>query len=77
MATGTLFTNNCTQAVRLPIGTQFADHVKKVDVRVVGQERIVAPTDASWNSLFLSTNTVTNDFMRERASQSQVPRRAL
>src|SRR5690606_3194884 len=39
MSTGTVFTNNRTQAVRLPADTRFPPNVKRVDVRVVGSER--------------------------------------
>jgi antitoxin VapB len=77
MKTGTVFINNRTQAVRLPAGTRFPDSVKKVHVRVVGKERILTPVDAAWDSFFLSDQTVTDDFMTERASQTQSEREAL
>jgi antitoxin VapB len=69
-----VFTNNRTQAVRLPVEARFPESVKKVDVRVVGQERIIAPADATWDSFFLGEQTVTDDFMSERASQQQPER---
>lgn len=74
MTTSTVFTNNRTQAVRLPVEARFPESVKKVDVRVVGQERIIAPADATWDSFFLGEQTVTDDFMSERASQQQPER---
>jgi antitoxin VapB len=74
MTTSTVFTNNRTQAVRLPVEARFPESVKKVDVRVVGQERIIAPADAAWDSFFLGGQTVTDDFMTERASQRQPER---
>lgn len=77
MTTSTVFTNNRTQAVRLPADTRFPDHVKKVDVRVVGQERIIAPVEAAWDSFFLGGPTVTDDFMAERAGQIQPEREDL
>lgn len=43
MASSTVFTNNRTQAVRLPAELRFPPTVKKVEVRAVGQERIIAP----------------------------------
>ena len=43
MALGSVFTNNRTQAVRLPAEVRFPDTVSKVTVRVVGKERILAP----------------------------------
>jgi antitoxin VapB len=74
MATTTVFTNNRTQAVRLPAETRFPESVRKVDVRVVGQERIITPTDSTWNSFFLGDKTASDDFMAERASQQQPER---
>jgi virulence-associated protein VagC len=49
MADSTVVTNNRTQAVRLPAELRFPDTVKKVSVRAVGVERIVAPIDATWD----------------------------
>lgn len=74
MATGSVFVNNRTQSVRLPAEARFPDKVKKVTVRVVGQDRIISPADATWNSFFLSAETVSDDFMNERASQEQQER---
>lgn len=74
MPTGTVFTNNRTQAVRLPAETRFPDDVKKVVVRVVGKERVISPIDSSWDSFFLSDEGVTEDFLTERASQEQSKR---
>jgi len=51
--------------------------VKKVQVRVVGKERIRTPVDAAWDSFFLGDQTATDDFMTERASQTQSEREAL
>jgi antitoxin VapB len=48
--------------------------VKKVVVRVVGQDRIISPVKNTWDSFFLSDKGVTDDFMAERASQEQSER---
>ena len=77
MSKGTVFKNNTTQAVRLPVEARFPDDVKTVNVRVVGNERILSPSQNSWDSFFLSEDDVTDDFMTERASQEQSPREAL
>ena len=77
METGTVFINNRTQAVRLPAGTRFPDSVKKVQVRAVGKERILTPVDAAWDSFFLGGQTVSDDFMTERADQHQPERETL
>ena len=74
MSTGSVFVNNRTQAVRLPVESRFPDHVKKVMVRVIGQDRVLSPVDNSWDSFFLATDRVSDDFMMERASQEQRPR---
>ncbi|MFN3901640.1 MAG: type II toxin-antitoxin system VapB family antitoxin [Alishewanella aestuarii] len=76
MDTGTVFKNNNTQAVRLPVEARFPDDVKKVVVRVVGKDRILTPVANSWDSFFLQGTAVTDDFMTERASQEQQEREA-
>ncbi len=77
MAISTVFSNNRTQAVRLPADMRFPDSIKKVEVRVVGQERIIAPAESAWDSFFFDTPVPTEDFMAERASQSQPERESL
>lgn len=74
MTTSTVFTNNRTQAVRLPAEVRFPTNIRLVNVRVVGQERIIAPLNAAWDSFFLDGLQATDDFMTERASQTQSPR---
>ncbi len=69
MTTSTVFTNNRSQAVRLPADMRFPDSVKKVEVRLVGNERIIAPVESAWDSFFIVGPTVSDDFMTERASQ--------
>lgn len=76
MNLGSVFKNNRTQAVRLPVESRFPDNVKKVVVRVVGQDRILSPLTNTWDSFFLSEDGVTDDFMTERASQEQSERDA-
>jgi len=71
MSTGSVFVNNRTQAVRLPADTRFPDNVKRVTVRVVGQDRVLSPVDNTWDSFFNISENVTDDFMTERASQRQ------
>ena len=74
MELGSVFKNNRTQAVRLPVESRFPENVKKVFVRVVGQDRILSPLTNTWDSFFLSEDGVTDDFMTERASQDQSER---
>lgn len=77
MATTTVFSNNRTQAVRLPAEARFPDTVRKVDVRVVGLDRIISPADSAWDSFFLGGSTASDDFMTGRASQEQPEREPL
>ena len=74
MVASTLFTNNRTQAVRLPAGMRLPNDIKRVDVRAHGNERIIAPLNQSWDSFFNDGPQATDDFMAERASQEQMPR---
>lgn len=77
MSIGTVFTNNRTQAVRLPVDVRLPDGVHKVAIRVRGNERIISPASQSWDSFFLNGPAVSDDFMQERASQDQPDRESL
>jgi antitoxin VapB len=76
MSIGTVFVNNRTQAVRLPLDVRLPEGVHKVDIRARGNERIIAPLGQSWDSFFLSGPPVSADFMADRASQHQPEREA-
>ena len=71
MSIASVFINNRTQAVRLPANMRLPDDVKRVQIRAVGRERVIAPLDAAWDSFFLSAPSVSDDFLSERASQLQ------
>ena len=77
MAIGTVFINNRTQAVRLPLDVRLPEGVKRVEIRAKGNERIISPVGQTWDSFFLNGPTVTDDFLPERASQQQAERDAL
>ena len=77
MSIGTVFVNNRTQAVRLPLDVRFPEGVHKVDIRVKGQERIIAPVGQTWDSFFLGGPQVSEDFLPDRASQQQSQREPL
>lgn len=79
MATGTVFINNRTQAVRLPAEVRLPEGVKRVQVRVLGRDRIISPLTETWNSFFVADTEllVTEDFMEARATQAQSPREEL
>lgn len=74
MTISTVFKHKHSQAACLPDDVRFPDSVKKVDVRVVGEERIIVPAGLDWNSFFLSAKCATDDFMAERSSQFQIER---
>jgi len=76
MQQSTVFTNNRTQAVRLPSEMRFPKDVKKVTIRAVGKERIIAPIENTWESFFTEKNQVSADFLPERATQEQNEREA-
>ena len=70
MINATVFENNKTQAVRLPVPVRFPNSVKKVVVRVIGKERVISPLESTWDSFFLNPETsVSDDFLEERAEQ--------
>jgi len=77
MTLSTVFTNNRTQAVRLPADLRFPPDVKQVEVRARGLERVIAPVGHTWDEFFLRGLRPSEDFMAERASQFQPPREAL
>ena len=77
MSISTVFTNNRTQAVRLPADVRLPEDVKQVTVRAVGKERIVAPLQSSWDSFFMGGLQVTEDFITTRATQQQTTRESL
>tara|TARA_B110000881_G_C18067061_1_gene267012 strand:- start:187 stop:465 length:279 start_codon:yes stop_codon:yes gene_type:complete len=74
MAKGSIFTNNRTQAVRLPAQMRFDDDIKQVSVRIVGKERILCPLENTWDSFFMQDQSVDDDFMSERAEQTETKR---
>ena len=75
MAQATIFTNNKSQAVRIPKALEFPEGVKKVNVIPMGNARLIAPAETSWDSWF-DGEAVSADFMTEReqlADQEREP----
>ena len=60
-----IFTSNRSQAVRLPKAVAFPESVKEVEIISVGNRRIVAPADQSWDNWFAAPG-VSDDFMEDR-----------
>ncbi len=77
IAITTIFTNNRSQAVRLPAEARLPDEVKKVIVRIRGRERIITPIENTWDNFFLNGPKVSEDFMNERGVQKPVERESL
>lgn len=77
MSIGTVFVNNRTQAVRLPLDVRLPEGVHKVEIRAKGQERIITPIGHSWDSFFVDGPRMSDDFLSERAQQGQPDREAL
>jgi antitoxin VapB len=77
MAITSVFTNNRTQAVRLPAELRLPESVKKVEVRARGHERVISPIGKTWDSFFIDGPVASEDFLNERASQHQADREPL
>jgi len=77
MSITSVFTNNRSQAVRLPADARLPEGVKKVLVRARGVDRIISPVGHTWDEFFLSGPQVSEDFMSQAASQQQAEREAL
>lgn len=77
MPIGTVFVNNRTQAVRLPLDVRLPEGTQKVEIRARGKERIITPVGQTWDSFFLDCPQVGDDFLPERATQHQPEREAL
>lgn len=77
MTIASVFTNNRSQAVRMPADLRLPDGVKRVQVRALGSDRIISPLDQTWDSFFLNGPKASEDFMDERAGQVQSERESL
>jgi antitoxin VapB len=77
MSISTVFVNNRTQAVRLPLDVRLPEGIQKVEIRARGNERIISPLGQTWDSFFLGGPKVSDDFLPERANQDQSERETL
>ena len=68
MTQASVFFNNRTQAVRLPADMRFADDIKHVHIRKVGNERILTPISNVWDSFFIAKDPVSDDVMAQRSN---------
>jgi len=77
MIEASVFMTNRSQAVRLPAEVRFSEEIKKLSVRVLGNDRILSPLNQSWDSFFLNDQAVSDDFMNEREIAFEPEREAL
>ena len=77
MARSTVFTNNRTQAVRLPKAVAFPQGVREVEIIKVGNSRVITPIGRRWEDFFLHGPRVTDDFMRDRSDPAPEEREPL
>ena len=61
-----LFTNNRSQAVRLPKAVAFPKNVREVEIVAVGDTRVIRPAGQRWTDYFENGPFVTDDLMVER-----------
>ena len=76
MATGSVFENNRTQAVRIPAEMRFAAGIRKVNVRAVGPDRVLSPIGHTWDTFFREGAAATDDVRIERGDQGPPQERA-
>lgn len=60
-----IFKSNQSQAVRLPKAVAFPDTVKEVTIIAIGNTRVIAPAEQSWDDWF-DAPAISDDFMRDR-----------
>ncbi len=61
----TIITENGNQVIPLANEACYSEAVKKVSVRVRGNERIIAPIGHTWDHFFLNGPAVSDDFMED------------
>ena len=66
MEKASIFTSNRNQAIRLPKSASLPGHIKRVDVVVIGNTRIISPEGESWDVWFDSPDKVTDDCFNDR-----------
>jgi antitoxin VapB len=60
-----VFKSNQSQAVRLSRAVAFPEFVKDVTIVVIGNTRVIAPADQSWDDWF-DAPVVSDDFLQDR-----------
>jgi antitoxin VapB len=65
MTKSTVFSNNKTQAVRLPKAVALPETVKRVEIIKQGRARLIVPEGNAWDAFF-DALPVSDDYMSER-----------
>ncbi len=71
-----IFKNNRSQAIRLPKKVAFPESIKDVEITAIGNKRIIAPANQSWDEWFNGPG-VSSDFMIERIQPEDQRRETL
>ncbi len=61
----TIIIENGNQVIPLTGDACYSETVKKVSVRLRGNERIITPIGHTWDHFFLNGPAVSDDFMEE------------
>ena len=71
-----VFTNNRSQAVRLPKSVALPESVREVDIIALGNKRLIVPAGDSWDSWFDGVR-ISDDFMQDRDQPTDQLRESL
>jgi antitoxin VapB len=71
-----IFKSNTSQAIRLPKKVAFPESIKDVEITAIGNKRIIAPANQSWDEWFNGPG-VSSDFMIERIQPEDQRRETL
>jgi antitoxin VapB len=62
----TIIDENGNQVIPLTVDACYPEAVKRVVIRIHGNERIITPIEHTWDNFFLKGPVVSDDFMNER-----------
>lgn len=71
-----IFKSNRSQAVRLPKEVAFPESVKDVEITAIGNKRMIAPANQSWDEWFNGPG-VSSGFITERKQPEDQRRETL
>ena len=63
MVITTVMEDGLTQLILLPAQASFIQGVRRLNIRLRGNERIFSPSQKTCNSFFLNCSKVSDDFM--------------